>query len=149
MTASGDQVIVLLTLSEAEPLRAALDRSGVGNPRPFADVLAELGGPTEHVVHVVTTPDGLVLRLSTPDGAHLAEVPAPRHPKHDDLAPLVAALPAPDEVQLSLETEPALDHSTVYRLQRLFGEFPVRSVRAACSTLHARAGGSTLSYGSG
>lgn len=145
----ANNLLRALGATAAAPLRAALDQGDIRDPRLFADVLAELGGPTEHVVSVVTTPDGLVLRLSTPDGAHLAEVRAPRHPKHDDLAPLVAALPTPDEIRLSLQTEPALDHSTVYRLQRLFREFQVRSVRAGGSTLHARPGGSRLSYGSG
>ncbi len=133
----------------AAPLRAALAGGGVADARLFADVLAELDGRAEHVVSVATTRDGLTLRLSTPDGESLAEVAVPRHPKHDDLAPLVAALAEPRQVRLFLATEPDLDHSTVYRLQRLLAEFPVRSVAAGGSTLSTSSEGSTITYSPG
>jgi hypothetical protein len=133
----------------AEPfLRAALERGGVGDPGLFADVLAELEGPSEHIVSVVEMADGLVLRLSAPDGERLAEVATPPHPKHDDLAPLIAALPDPGQVRLYVQTEPDFEYSTVYRLQRLLAEFRVRSVRTRRSTLTSTsAEGSTLTYG--
>jgi hypothetical protein len=133
----------------AEPaLRAALARGGVGDPALFADVLAELEGRAEHIVSVVEAADGLVLRLSAPDGELLAEVTTPPHPKHDDLTPLIAALPEPERVRLHVQAEPDFEYSTEYRLQRLLGEFRVRSVSTRRSTLiTAPAEGSTLTYG--
>lgn len=145
---AGD-LLRALGVAAAAPLRAALDRGDLADPRLFADVLAEIEGRAEHVVSIVATTAGLILRLSDPGGQRLAEVAAPRHPRHDDLTPLVAALPAPGETRLSLEAEPDLDHATVYRLQQLFGEFLVRSVRAGGSTLSSAPGGTTLTYGSG
>jgi hypothetical protein len=133
----------------APPLRAALASGGVADRTLFTDVLAELEGRAEHVVAVQTTVDGLVLRLSTPGGELLAEITTQRHPKHDDLAPLVARLPEPREARLLVRTEPQLDDSIEYRLQRLLAEFPVRSVSARGSTLTVRSEGSTLAFGGG
>jgi hypothetical protein len=132
----------------AEPaLRAALERGGVADPGLFTDVLAELEGRAEHIVSVIETADGLVLRLSAPDGERLAEVTTPPHPKHDDVAPLIAALPEPGRVRLHVQTEPDSEHSTAYRLQRLLAEFRVRSVRTRQSTLTTTPEGSALTFG--
>jgi hypothetical protein len=131
----------------AAPLRAALASGDVADRTLFTDALAELEGRAEHVVAVRATADGLVLRLSTPDGELLAEITTPRHPKHDDLAPLVARLPESRKARLRLRTEPHLDESIEYRLQCLLAEFPVRSVSAGNSTMSVRADGFTLAYG--
>jgi hypothetical protein len=131
------------------PLRAALERGGTRDPDLFADILAELQGQAEHIVSAVKTADGLMLRLSAPDGEQLAEITTPPHPKHGDLAPLIAVLPEPRQVRLRLQAEPDLDHSAVCRLQRLLAE-RVRSVaeRGSALAIGPAPGSAALRWGS-
>jgi hypothetical protein len=136
-TAAG-ALLRTLGPAAAAPIRAALASGGVADPPLLTDILAEIEGRAEHVVTVQATVAGLLLRLSTPDGELLAEITAPHHPKHDDLAPLVGQLPEPRRVRLRLRTEPHLDDSIEYRLQHLLAEFPVRSVSTAGSTVTMR-----------
>jgi hypothetical protein len=133
-TLIGGDLLRALGPAAAAPLRAALEAGDVADPGLFADVLAELDGRAEHLVTVRAAAGGLILRLSTPDGEELADVAVPRHPKRDDLAPLMAALPRPDQARLFLQPETDVDDSTVYRLQRLLAEFPMRSVSTKGST---------------